>query len=209
MKYYGNRDITPLEILNTMAEKEIRKEYSRLRKVAVGRLKTLEKSEWGRHSDTWRDYVGEFPAGRGRSKAEVAHRLSKAYYFLGLKTSTVTGLREIRDKFLETMHEDSSYSWLNKDNYWDFTEFMDEVQAYYDTVSYDSDRAVDVFDVMTSNNFTGEDLKNDFDWWMNNYRKVKAKPRIQGMSYDTYKKYVDGKMKKEEVDKYISGEKRD
>lgn len=209
MKYYGNIDITPVEILNSMTEKQIRKEYSRLRKVAVGRLKTLEKSEWGKHSDTWRDYVDEFPTGRGRSKAEVAHRLSRAYYFLGLKSSTVTGLREIRDKFLETMHEDSSYSWLNKDNYWDFTDFMDEVQAYYDTVSYDSDRAVDVFDVMTSNNFTGEDLKDDFDWWMHNYRKVKSRPRIQGMSYDTYKKYVDGKMKKEEVDKYISGEKRD
>lgn len=209
MKYYGNADITPLEILNSMTEKQIRKEYSRLRKVANRRIKTLEKSEWGKHSKTWRDYAGEFPSGRGKSKAEIAHRLSSAYYFLSLKTGTVTGLREIRDKFLETMHEDSNYSWLNKDNYWYFTEFMDEVQAYYDTVSYDSDRAVDVFDVMTSNNFTSEDLKDDFDWWMNNYRKVKSRPRIQGMSYDTYKKYVDGKMKKEEVDKYISGEKRD
>ena len=192
MKYYGNRDITPQEILNTMTEKEMRKEYSRLRKVASGRLRTLENSEWGKHSVTWRDYVGEFPAGRGRSKAEIAHRLSTAYYFLSLKTSTVSGIREIRDKFLETMH-DEGYTWVNKDNYYDFIEFMDTVKSYYDTVTYDSDRAVDVFDVMTDAGFSADDLKNDFDWWFENYRKIKSKPIKNGMSYEEYKKYVEGK----------------
>ena len=192
MKYYGNCDITPLEILDTMTEKEMRKEYSRLRKVANGRLRTLENSEWGKHSVTWRDYVGEFPAGRGRSKAEIAHRLSTAYYFLSLKTSTVSGIREIRDKFLETMH-DEGYTWVNKDNYYDFIEFMDTVKSYYDTVTYDSDRAVDVFDVMTDAGFSADDLKDDFDWWFENYRKIKSKPIKNGMSYEEYKKYVEGK----------------
>ena len=192
MKYYGNSDITPLEILDTMTEKEMRKEYSRLRKVANGRLRTLENSEWGKHSVTWRDYVGEFPAGRGRSKAEIAHRLSTAYYFLSLKTSTVSGIREIRDKFLETMH-DEGYTWVNKDNYYDFIEFMVTVKSYYDTVTYDSDRAVDVFDVMTDAGFSADDLKNDFDWWFENYRKIKSKPIKNGMSYEEYKKYVEGK----------------
>ena len=192
MKYYGNRDITPQEILNTMTEKEMRKEYSRLRKVASGRLRTLENSEWGKHSVTWRDYVGEFPAGRGRSKAEIAHRLSTAYYFLSLKTSTVSGIREIRDKFLETMH-DEGYTWVNKDNYYDFIEFMETVKSYYDVVTYDSDRAVDVFDVMTEAGFSADDLKNDFDWWFENYRKIKSKPIKNGMSYEEYKKYVEGK----------------
>ena len=175
-----------------MTEKEMRKEYSRLRKVASGRLRTLENSEWGKHSVTWRDYVGEFPAGRGRSKAEIAHRLSTAYYFLSLKTSTVSGIREIRDKFLETMH-DEGYTWVNKDNYYDFIEFMDAVKSYYDTVTYDSDRAVDVFDVMTDAGFSADDLKNDFDWWFENYRKIKSKPIKNGMSYEEYKKYVEGK----------------
>ena len=192
MKYYGNRDITPQEILNTMTEKEMRKEYSRLRKVASGRLRTLENSEWGKRSVTWRDYVGEFPAGRGRSKAEIAHRLSTAYYFLSLKTSTVSGIREIRDKFLETMH-DEGYTWVNKDNYYDFIEFMETVKSYYDVVTYDSDRAVDVFDVMTEAGFSADDLKNDFDWWFENYRKIKSKPIKNGMSYEEYKKYVEGK----------------
>ena len=192
MKYYGNRDITPQEILNTMTEKEMRKEYSRLRKVARRRLRTLENSEWGKHSVTWRDYVGEFPAGRGRSKAEIAHRLSTAYYFLSLKTSTVSGIREIRDKFLETMH-DEGYTWVNKDNYYDFIEFMDTVKSYYDTVTYDSDRAVDVFDVMTDAGFSADDLKDDFDWWFENYRKIKSKPIKTGMTYEEYKKYVEGK----------------
>lgn len=192
MKYCGNRDITPLEILNTMTEKEMRKEYSRLRKVANGRLRSLENSEWGKRSDTWRYYAGEFPSGRGRSKAEIAHRLSSAYYFLSLKTGTVTGLREIRDKFLETMHAEG-YTWVNKDNYYDFIEFMDTVKSYYDVVTYDSDRAVDVFDVMTEAGFSADDLKDDFDWWFNNYRKIRSKPIKGGMSYEEFKKYVEGK----------------
>lgn len=192
MKYYGNRDITPLEILNTMTEKEMRKEYSRLRKVANGRLKTLSNSEIGMRSNTWKFYMNEFPSGRGKSRAEIAHRLSSAYYFLSLKSSSVTGLREMRDDFIESMHE-QGYTWVNKENYFDFIDFMETVKAYYDVVSYDSDRAVDVFDVMTEAGFSTDDLKNDFDWWLENYRKIRSKPIKTGMTYEEYKKYVEGK----------------
>lgn len=192
MKYYGNADITPIEILNTMTEKEIRKEYSRLRKVASGRLRTLKNSEIGRRSGTWRRYIDEFPSARGKSKAEIAHRLSSVYYFLSLRESTITGLKKIRDTFIESMR-DSGYTWITKDNYYDFIEFMETVKSYYDTVTYDSDRAVDVFDVMTSAGFSADDLKDDFDWWFENYRKIKSKPIKTGMTYDEYKKYVEGK----------------
>lgn len=192
MKYYGNINITPIEILNTMTEKEIRKEYSRLRKVATGRLKTLEKSEWGKRADTWRSYRDAFPSGRGRSTGEIAHRLSQAYYFLSLKGSSVTGLREIRDDFIKTMNDDG-YTWINKDNYFDFIDFMESVRAYYDSVSYDSDRAVEVFDVLTDNGFTSDSLRGDYEWWFENYRKIKSKPNTKGLSYKEYKKYVEGK----------------
>ena len=192
MKNYGNRNITPLEILNTMTEKEMRKEYSRLRKVASGRLRTLKNSEIGRRSGTWRRYIDEFPSARGKSRAEIAHRLSTAYYFLSLQESSVSGLKKMRDSFIETMN-DSGYTWINKDNYYDFIEFMDTVKSYYDTVTYDSDRAVDVFDVMTQAGFSADDLKNDFDWWFENYRKIRSKPIKTGMTYEEYKKYVEGK----------------
>ena len=192
MKNYGEGHITPLEILNTMTEKEMRKEYSRLRKVANGRLRTLKNSDIGSRADTWRSFADEFPSARGKSKAEIAHRLSNAYYFLSLKTSSVTGLREMRDTFIESMH-DSGYTWINKDNYYDFIEFMDTVKSYYDVVTYDSDRAVDVFDVMTQAGFSADDLKYDFDWWFENYRKIKSAPIKTGMTYEEYKKYVEGK----------------
>ena len=192
MKNYGERNITPLEILNTMTEKEMRKEYSRLRKVANGRLKTLSNSEIGMRSNTWKFYMNEFPSGRGKSRAEIAHRLSSAYYFLSLKSSSVTGLREMRDDFIESMH-DQGYTWINKKNYFDFIDFMETVKSYYDVVTYDSDRAVDVFDVMTEAGFSTDDLKNDFDWWFENYRKIRSKPIKTGMTYEEYKKYVEGK----------------
>ena len=114
------------------------------------------------------------------------------YYFLSLQESSVTGLKKIRDTFIETMH-DSGYTWINKDNYYDFIEFMDTVKSYYDTVTYDSDRAVDVFDVMTEAGFSADDLKGDFDWWFENYRKIKSAPIKTGMTYEEYKKYVEGK----------------
>lgn len=192
MKYYGNRNITPIEILNSMTEKEIRKKYSRLRRVANGRINTLKKSEIGKRMGTWKRYEGEFPRSRGIATAEIAHRLSTLYYFLSLKESSVTGAIELRNKFIESMH-DSGYSWINKHNYYDFIEFMDTVKSYYDVVTYDSDRAVDVFDVMTNAGFSTDDLKGDFDWWFENYRKIKSKPIKNGMSYEKYKKYVDGK----------------
>ena len=175
-----------------MTEKEMRKEYSRLRKVAIGRINTLRNSEIGRRSGTWRRYVDEFSSSRGKSKAEIAHRLSNVYYFLSLQESSVTGLKKMRKTFIETMN-DSGYTWINEDNYYDFIEFMDTVKSYYDVVTYDSDRAVDVFDVMTDAGFSSVDLKGDFDWWFKNYRKIKSKPIKSGMTYDEFKKYVEGK----------------
>lgn len=192
MKYYGNCGITPLEILNTMTEKEMRKEYSRLRKVASGRLRTLKNSEIGRRSGTWRRYIDEFPSARGKSKAEIAHRLSSVYYFLSLQESSVTGLTKMRNTFIESMHE-QGYTWINKENYFDFIDFMETVKSYYGVVTYDSDRAVEVFDVMTEAGFSTDDLKNDFDWWFENYRKIRSKPIKTGMTYKEYKKYVEGK----------------
>lgn len=192
MKYYGDRNITPLEILNTMTEKEMRKEYSRLRKVANGRLRTLFNSEIGKRSNTWKLYMNEFPSGRGKSSAEIAYRLASAYYFLSLKSSSITGLREMRDDFIESMH-DQGYTWISKENYFDFIDFMETVKSYYDVVTYDSDRAVDVFDVMTEAGFSTDDLKNDFDWWFENYRKIRSKPIKTEMTYEEYKKYVEGR----------------
>ena len=136
--------------------------------------------------------MNEFPSARGKSKAEIAHRLSSAYYFLSLKSSSVTGLREMRNDFIESMH-DQGYTWINKENYFDFIDFMETVKSYYDVVTYDSDRAVEVFDVMTEAGFSTDDLKNDFDWWLENYRKIRSKPIKGGMTYEEFKKYVEGK----------------
>lgn len=171
-KFGGSENYTPAA-LSRFSESDIEKEYTRLRKAAKGRLKTIGKSEF-REGDLYKVYKDRFNMTakqvlREGGRSLLRYRLSALYRFLSKRSSSVTGLRETRDETLAKLQE-HGYFFVTKDNIDDFGRFMDGVRAAAETNRYDSERVAELFDWGQKNKVTVNELIKNFEDFMQDYR---------------------------------------
>lgn len=119
----------PEALQNGYTERELRREYSRLRDIAQKRLKRLGASEF---SDT-QDYkynVGRFiPTREVSGMDELSHLLSDISKFLTASLSTVTGQKEYRRKSIESLNE-GGLKGINEGNFRKMTNMLEWASAF-------------------------------------------------------------------------------
>lgn len=167
-KFGGSENYTPAA-LSRFTESDIEKEYNRLRRVAIGRLKTIGKSEF-REGEIYREYGNKFNKTakqilRDGGESLLKYRLSAVHRFLSKKTSSVTGLRELRDEILTTLHS-HGYNFVTKGNIDDFGMFMDAVRSAAETMRYDSERVAELFEWGNKKNVPVDELIEKFEHFM-------------------------------------------
>lgn len=155
--------------LSRFTESEIEKEYMRLRRAAIGRLKTIGKSEFS-EGDIYNENKNRFNMTAKQIEREgglslLKYRLSSVYRFLSKKTSSVTGLREISNKTLATLHA-HGYDFITTNNLDDFSRFMDAVRASAEAMRYDSERVAELFEWGEKNDVPVEELIKKFTDYM-------------------------------------------
>ena len=128
-------------LLEAGKQKEVRKEYTRLRDIAQKRLKRLEKAGLTNTAIYQSNYKRFKKLKDIKSNSELASRLSDLARFIKDPRSTKKKLFEIRDKSLKTLHS-HGYKFVNKDNYYDFAKFMEEYRNKMLDMEYDSGDAV-------------------------------------------------------------------
>ena len=112
-------------IYNTMTEKEIRAEYSRLRSVARKRIERLGRSEFNT-SQTYLSNRGRFvPLAEVKNKQQAAKLLADVELFVSAKTSSISGLKRARKESIQSLRA-HGYNFVNQENFKAFTEFMEE-----------------------------------------------------------------------------------
>lgn len=111
-----------------ITEREARKEYSRLRAVAVKRLARLKGTE-GEQYSAFRRYGKEGFAKLDQitSEGSLARELTAVYDFLNLRTSSISAIRSARREALETL-QDRGFAFVNKSNIREFGEFMESAR---------------------------------------------------------------------------------
>lgn len=157
----------PQALSEAYSEKELRKEYSRLRSVAQKRLKNFEGTEW---TDTtvYRYNKGRYVTLKNiKNKQELVHLLSDVARFLTAEAGSVTGLKEIRKKALETWHAKPGYDWLNEGNYMAFTRFL-EFAREFKKAPY-LDRATEIYKAAEDQGVDPETIKKNFEWYWKNF----------------------------------------
>lgn len=167
-KFGAGENYTPA-VLSMFTESEIEKEYMRLRRAAIGRLKTIGKSEFS-EGDIYNENKNRFnmtakQIEREGGRSLLKYRLSSVYRFLSKKTSSVTGLREISNKNLATLHE-HGYDFITANNIDDFGRFMDAVRASAEAMRYDSERVAELFEWGEKNAVPVEELIRKFTDYM-------------------------------------------
>lgn len=166
---FGVRENYTPAALSRFAESDIEKEYNRLRRAAIGRLKTIGKSEFS-ESDIYKENKNRYGMTakqimREGGRSLLKYRLSAIYRFLSKKTSSVTGLREISNKTLAALHE-HGYDFITADNLDDFGRFMDAVRVTAEAMRYDSERVAELFEWGKKNAVPVNDLLKNFTDYM-------------------------------------------
>lgn len=107
------------------SEKELRQEYSRLRAVAQKSIQRLGKSEFAGGA-TYRNAVGRFPMTKSiKDKRDLAMALVDISRFLSAKSSSVSGLKEIRGEQVNTWQNQYGYGFVNAANFSAWVEFLE------------------------------------------------------------------------------------
>lgn len=175
LKY--DADIYTPQGLKTLTDKQVRKEYSRLRSIAQKRLKRMGKSEWA-DSRTYEKNVNKYvPLKDLSTPSLVRHRLSELSRFITNKKSSITGQNDIRERTVKTLNE-RGYHFITEENFKQFTDFMDWARGATLGLMFDSKRILEKYDELTDEYTDEDDIRDAFNEWTRQ-RDSNKKPKIQ------------------------------
>lgn len=147
-------------------EKEIRKEYTRLRDILRKRIITINKSEFAGQG-----IAGQFPEGLPKlseiQPEDLPYVLQQFATAIRSNSGSLKGLRKRRKETLESLHE-SGYTNINQENIASFARFVEEARDRGLAKVYGSDNIASMFDETTALGIDPDDLLKDFEWWKEN-----------------------------------------
>lgn len=181
----GNMPIKDLtgDLLETFSERDIRRAYTELRRVALTRVERAVKA--GIMTDKKGDYLKErLPTlSEIDAKALTAQKpeyvqpfkknllniaLMESKHILLKDSTTKSGYESRREKTLETLRlKGGAYTYINEDNIDEFGMYMEALREKYDLErgSRGSEQAVMLFKAYKQNGIAGEDIIRDFKLW--------------------------------------------
>lgn len=115
----------------TKTRREMLAEYNRMRAEAEKRLRRLEKYKWTQESEAYKYNKNRYRGASKLNKKEIAKLMRDAAEFLSSKSSTVQGLRESRDRAIETWREQHGMDFVNSRNFRDWGFFVGAARAAY------------------------------------------------------------------------------
>ena len=183
-------------------EREVRKEYTRLRDISQKRLKRLSAAGYS-GTEVYEKNVKHYPKLASiKSKSELAQRLSDLSRFVGSTQSTVKGIKEREKKVLEKLHE-HDFGFVNEDNLKDFGDFMELYRDnMVDMAGYDSGDAAELYSVVEKHKLDPEKVAADFEFYLDNLEELKKMRRAKSSTGDTenFKRRVEKKLKRGKKD---------
>lgn len=148
-----------------LTPEQMKAEYTRLRNVANKRLLRMQDTRFENYQ-SFQQNVGKFiPVSRISSERELIYRLSEVERFISAKTSTISGIRDIERRTLESL-QDAGYTFVNAKNLAAFGEFMAEYRAQHLNEIYDSDEAYKLFVETQKRGIRLLKIKDNFEYWM-------------------------------------------
>lgn len=170
----------PQYLINNYTSSEIRKEYSRLRGIAVKRLSRLTKAGFGKSS------AYKYNATNTKKLSELTERqvplaLSQLARFIHNPLSTATGQYELRAQKIKKLQ---SYGYdVTEENFQIFTEFMELLSEQAVDLQYDSEAVVELWEA-TRYKVSPSQLAKDLETWLENRDKISKLPDIESKSAD-------------------------
>ena len=175
---------TPANIKNFMAAdpknvKLVRAEYTRLRDIEQKRIKRMGEHPEYRRTQVYIQNAGKYPKLADLKGGQRPYKLSALQRFVSAKASTITGIKEIRAKQLETLHK-HEYNFVTEENLSEFGEFMEEFRAQKLDEQYDSGDAADTFYMVQKHGLDPIDIEKEFTFWLENHKEAASMKKSTG-----------------------------
>lgn len=150
--------------LEQMDESALRKEYTRLRKIANKRLARLQASEY-KETDLAKEYAGGFAI--LAEVKDLPRELTQLARFVASERSSVTGLKRIDKQTIETLQE-HGYTFVNAKNVRQFGAFMEEMRQAGLSKLYSSELMATWWSEKSASERNNVDtLKREFEKYVN------------------------------------------
>lgn len=145
-------------------EQDMAREYSRLRSIARKRLSRLAGSEYA-ESSLYKEYMDGFDTVREvREAGELPEALASVARFLSAAGSTLSGAAEVKAMTLTKLNE-RGYTFVNNDNYWQYTRFMDYARGMLSDEMWNSEYVNDFFERAQEAGANESQMKRWFKNW--------------------------------------------
>lgn len=185
-----------INVQNVVTPSEARKEYQRLRKIAMQRLDALENSEFSDSEILAYRRKRPFTPSSALANEELGRALSEVRHFLEQQTSSVAGQRKMKNKAIDKLHS-HGYTFVNSSNFRDFGKFMEAARAKAGGRLYASDRVAELYAAAERKKIPPEKLLEDFEYWRANVEELNDTPRIKGKgaTSDDYRAEIERRKK--------------
>ena len=165
-------------------EKEIRKEYSRLRDVLNKRIQRINESDFAGQG-----IAGQFPKGLPKladiAPGDLPYLLQQAATALNSRGGSLKGLQTRQSETVKSLRE-SGYTNINESNIRQFAAFMEEARDRGLEKVYGSDSIATMYDTTTAIGISPDDVMKDFTWWLENYEDAEeASYKLQAAGIST------------------------
>ena len=170
----------PQYLMNNYSASEIRKEYSRIRAIAVKRLTRLAKAGFGETS-VYKYNVFNTKKLSELTEKQIPLALSQLARFLVNPLSTVTGQKAQRKQKIEKLQ---SYGYdVNEKNFQTFVDFMDIISQQAIDLQYDSEAVVELWEA-TRDKVSPATIAKDLDSWIEKRFLISKLPDIAAKDAD-------------------------
>lgn len=170
----------PQYLMNNYSPSEIRKEYSRIRAIAVKRLTRLAKAGFGETS-VYKYNVFNTKKLSELTEKQIPLALSQLARFLVNPLSTVTGQKAQRKQKIEKLQ---SYGYdVNEKNFQTFVDFMELISQQAIDLQYDSEAVVELWEA-TRDKVSPATIAKDLDSWLEKRFLISKLPDIASKDAD-------------------------
>lgn len=153
----------------------VRREYSRLRKIINERLKTIEGSEY-EESQTYLRNIGKYKPIKELTQGQIKGLLWEASKMLQAETGTLTGLRRADRRRVASLQE-HGFTGITMKNIRQFGHFMEAWRSREELRGYGSPTAAELYNAVVHKGLDPQEVMKEFSFWLQHTDELEALPR--------------------------------
>lgn len=151
----------------------LQREYARLRRDAMDRLRGFERSSELRNKSFVKENKAKFITLKEvKSQAQLETLIIDAARFVTARSSSVSGYKGIRRDKVNSLRA-AGYTWINEKNIEDFGHYMEWAREHGQARIYGSKTTASLYEAVESGEVSSEELKEYFD----EFQELQAKDK--------------------------------